>query len=113
MLQAADIVATTVSYGDFVDQILQLFVYNQQVYDILPSHLKMSYSQTISTLPPPIAIMKVYGSNYRSEESKYYMLYYQPDQKEINITIDLTSENHCPLVETLWHLIPTTGTSSK
>ena len=88
-------------------------VRHQQVYDALPSHLKLIYSHKLTEYAPTTAILKVYGSNYRNEEPEYYVLYFYPNQKEINITVDLTSENHCPLVQTLWYLVQAIETSGK
>jgi hypothetical protein len=98
--QTADVVATTVSFSDYQIPSLRFHLRHQQVYGALPSHLKLIYNHTFATDAPTIAVMKVYGPNYYSEEPKYYVLYYYPGQKEINITVDLTSENHCPLVQT-------------
>ena len=52
-----------------------------------------------------MAIMKVYGSNYHRDISQYYLLYIDGGLKNLSITTDLTSENHCPLVQTLWYLL--------
>ena len=45
--------------------------------------------------------MKVYELNDHIEQAKYYILYYQIEQKEIKITVDLTSENDCPLISNI------------
>ena len=47
--------------------------------------------------------LKVYRPNYYSDEPEYYLLYLNPLQKQINITVDLKPENHCPLAHILWH----------
>jgi hypothetical protein len=112
-LKIADVVAMTVSYNDYYIPTLDFNVRHQQVYDTLPSHLKLIYSDKLAADAPTIAVSKVYGLNYHSEEPEYYVLYFQSDQKEINITADLTSENHYPLVQTLWYLIPTNRTTGK
>jgi hypothetical protein len=113
-LTAADAVASTVSYSDYHISSLIFDVRHQKVYGALPSHLKLIYSdKLIATNAPTIAVMKIYGRNYYSEEPIYYVLYYYPDEKEINITTDLTSENHCPFVQTLWPSIQAAETSSK
>jgi hypothetical protein len=99
-LQTTDVIATTVSYNDYHDITLHSIVRHQQVYGTLPQYLKLMYNDKLSTYAPTAAIMKVYGSNYYKEEPKYYVLYfYFPRQREINITIDLTLENHCPFVQ--------------
>ncbi len=112
-LQIADVVATTVSYSDYHIPSLRFNVRHQQVYDTLPSYLKLIYSQKLVTNAPTIAVLKVYGPNYHSEEPGYYVLYYQTGQKTINITVDLTSENYCPLVQMLWHLVEANETTGK
>jgi hypothetical protein len=112
-LQIADVVATTVSYSDYHIPSLRFNVRHQQVYDTLPSYLKLIYSQKLVTNAPTIAVLKVYGPNYHSEEPEYYVLYYQTGQKTINITVDLTSENYCPLVQMLWHLVEVNETTGK
>jgi stress-induced morphogen len=112
-LQRSDVAATTVSFNDYDFQSLRFLLRHQQVYDTLPSDLKLIYSHNLATYAPAIAIMNVYESNYRRKEPEYYILYFYPDQKEINITVDLTSENHCPLVQTLCHLVQTIKTPGK
>ncbi len=104
-LQTADVVAITVSYNDYHIPSLDFVVRHQQVYDALLLHLQLIYSHKLTEYAPDTAVLKVYGSNYRNKEPDYYVLYFYPNQKEINITTDLTSENHCPLVQTLWHLV--------
>jgi hypothetical protein len=104
-LQTNDVVATTVSYSDYDTEILRFNVRHQQVYGALPSNLKLIYSHEIDEYAPTTAILKVYGPNYYREEPNYYVLYFDPDEKGINITVDLTSENHCPFVQTLWYLV--------
>jgi hypothetical protein len=99
-VKTVDVVATTVSYSDYHNKSLRLDIRYQQVYDTLPSYLKLIYSHDLVRHAPIIAVMKAYGPNYHDEEPKYYVLYYYPDQRDINITVDLTSENHCPLVQT-------------
>ncbi len=111
LLQRKDVVATTILYSDYDVQSLLFYVRHQQVYDTLPVRLKLIYNQQLSDYAPDIAILKTYGINYNKEESKYYVLYFDPYEKEINITIDLTSENYCPLVQTLWHLVQKNETS--
>jgi hypothetical protein len=112
-LQTTDVVATTVLYNDYETQSLRFIVRHQQVYSGLLSELKPIHSGKIDIYAPTTAVLKVYGQSYRYEEPKYYLLYFYPLQKEINITVDLTSENYCPPVETLWHLLKTNDTSSK
>jgi hypothetical protein len=112
-LKTSDVVAATVSFSDYQIPSLTFDVRHQQVYGSLPSHLKLIYGYKRGTGAPTTAVMKVYGPNHHNEEPKYYILYYYPDQKEINITLDLTSENHCPFVQTLWSSIQTTETSGK
>jgi hypothetical protein len=112
-IQASNVVAATVLYSDYDDQSLRLIVRHQQVYVGLPSNLKLTYSGELGTYAPTTAVLKVYGSDYRSEEPKYYLLYFYPDQREMNITVDLTSENSCPLVDKLWDLLQTNDTPGK
>ena len=69
--------------------------------------MKLIYDDKLAKNAPTTAVLKVYGQNYVHEEAKYFLLYFYSNEKEINITIDLTFENHCPLVETLWHLVET------
>jgi hypothetical protein len=109
-LQTIDVVATTVSYSNYDDTSLRFNIRHQQVYDGLPSHLKLIYSNKLGENAPATAILKIYGPNYHTEEPGYYVLYFHHGQKMINITVDLTSENYCPLVETLWHLDQTIET---
>ncbi|CAF1418976.1 unnamed protein product [Adineta steineri] len=104
-LQTSDIVAMTIFYSDYDNKSLRFIDRYQQVYSGLFSELKPIYISKLDTYTPTIAVLKVYEKNYRQEEPKYYLLYFYPEQKEINITTDLTLENHCPLVETLWYLI--------
>jgi hypothetical protein len=114
MLQADDIVATTISYNDISDRSSLIFnVRNQQVYRSLPSHVNLIYSHKLSAYPPMTAVLRIYRSNFHNEEPEYYILYFYYPPKKINITVDLTSENHCPLVQTLWHLVQRNGTLSK
>jgi hypothetical protein len=116
MLETTDVVATTVSYNDAVkDASLSLNVRNQHVYRSLPSHLNLIYSHKRNAYPPTTAILRIYRANFHSEEPEYYILYLFDFQiqTKINITVDLTSENHCPLVETLWYLVQQNGTLSK
>jgi stress-induced morphogen len=112
-LHKSDVAATTVSYNDYDFQSLRFILRHQQVYDTLPSDLKLIYSHNFATYAPATAFMKVYESNYRRKEPEYYILYFYHDQKEINITVDLTSENYCPLVQALWHLVQTIKTPGK
>ena len=113
MLQTADVLAVTVSYSDVHPKTFEFVVRRQQVFDTLPSHIQLIYGQRFQPYVPPIAVMKVYGSSYHSEIPKYYILYVSPPRKEINITTDLTLVNHCPLVQTLWHLLSEVQPSSK
>jgi hypothetical protein len=112
-LKASDVVAATVAFSDYQIPSLNLDIRHQQVYDSMPSHLKLIYGYKLGTGAPTTAVMKIYGPNYHNEEPKYYVLYFRPDQKEINITVGLTSENHCPLVQTLWHSVQATEASGK
>ena len=104
-IQINDVVATTVFYCDYNPETLRFIVRHQQVYSGLFSKLKPIYIDKLDRYAPTTAVFKVYERNYNQEESKYYLLYFYPDQKNINITVDLTSENHCSLVETLWDLV--------
>ena len=112
-LQTTDVVATTVSYNNYNVKLLSFIIRHQQVYDTLPSHLRLFYSNTMGAHAPATAVLKIYGPNYHTEEPGYYVLYFHPGQKMINITVDLTSENYCPLVETLWHLVQAIETPGK
>jgi hypothetical protein len=112
-LQTSNVVAATVSYSDYAVPSLRSIVRHQQVYVGLPSDLKLRYSSKLGTYAPTTALLKIYESNYYSEEPKYYLLYFYQNQIEMNIIIDLSSENHCPLVETLWYLVQTTNKSGK
>jgi hypothetical protein len=112
-LQTNEVVATTVSYNDYGMEIWRFNVRHQQVYGALPSYLKLIYSHEIGEYAPTTAILKVYGPNYYREEPNYYVLYFDPGEKQINITVDLTSENHCPFVQTLWYLVQGMETSGK
>jgi hypothetical protein len=98
-LQTADVAATTVSYSDYFVPSLRFDVRHQQVYDTLPSHIKLMYSNKLTAFAPTIAVLKVYGPNYRNEEPRYYVLYFHSFQEDINITVDLASESHCPLIQ--------------
>ncbi len=112
-LQMNHVIATTVSYNDYDKKTLHFNIRHQQVYDALPEHLKLIYSHKWGEYAPTTAILKVYGSNYYREEPNYYVLYFDPGEKKINITIDLTSENHCPFIQTLWYLVEGVQTSGK
>jgi hypothetical protein len=112
-LQTNDIVATTVSYNDYHNKTLSFNVRHQQVYGTLPKHLKLIYSNKFDAHAPTTAILKLYGPNYYRENPNYYVLYFHPRRKKINITIDLTSENNCPLVQTLWYLVQGNDSSGK
>jgi hypothetical protein len=112
-LKLSDVAASTVSYNDYHDKLLSFTVRHQQVYRALPSNLKLIYSHTLAAYAPTIAVLKVYRLNYHNEEPKYHVLYFHALQKQINISVDLTSENHCPLVQTLWHLVQSIETSGK
>ena len=112
-LQTADITAVTISYNDYDIPSLRFIMRHQQVYDELPSHLELIYSHKHLSYAPTTAVLKVYETNYKKQEPEYYVLYFYSHQKEINITVDLTSENHCPLVQTLWHLLQTQEKSGK
>jgi hypothetical protein len=114
ILQADNIVATTISYNDaFNDISLSLNVRHQQVNRGLPSHLNLIYSRKRNAYVPTTAILRIYRTNFHSEEPEYYILYFYHLETKINITVDLTSENHCPLVQTLWHLVQQNGILSK
>jgi hypothetical protein len=113
-LNISNVVAATVLYSDYHNQSLRFDVRHQQVYTgALLSHLRLVYNQKLVRTAPPIGVLKVYTLNYHNEEPQYHVLYYYPYQKDINITVDLTVENHCPLVQMLWHLVETTDTSRK
>jgi hypothetical protein len=113
MLQTADVLAATVLYSYVSDKTLELPVSYQQVFDTLPSRIQLMYDYRSYIDAPSIALMKVYGSNYHSEIPKYYLLYLNTRQREINVTVDLTPENHCCLVETIWPLFFKVQSSSK
>jgi hypothetical protein len=98
--QRSEVAATTVSYSDYHVPSLRFDVRHQQVYDTLPSHIKLIYSNELTAFAPATAVLKIYGPSYRNEEPRYYVLYFHPFQEDINITVDLASENHCPLVQT-------------
>ena len=104
-LKTTDVVATTILYSDYEIPSLRFMVREQQVYSGLPSSFKLIYNDKRASYAPTTAILKAYGANDHYEKPVYYLLYFYPDQKEINITVDLTSENHCLPVETLWNLI--------
>ena len=96
---SSEVIAATVSYNDYHDESLRFVIRHQQVYASLPSHLQLIYRQKLTPGAPIVAIMRTYGPNYLEEEPNYHVLYYYSDQKDINITIDLTSENHCPIIQ--------------
>jgi hypothetical protein len=104
-LQATDIIASTISYSDYDIKSLRFNVRHQQVYGSLPAHSTLTYSNKLSAYALVTALLKVYRLNYHSEEPEYYVLYFNPLRMNINITVDLTSEDHCPLAQTLWHLV--------
>ena len=112
-VQATDVAAITVSFSDYKIPFLHLDLRHQRVHGNLPSHLELMYDDTLGSNAPTLAVMKIYSSNARGTDPEYYVLYFQTDQNEINITIDLTSENHCPLVQTLWYLLQTNTTTDK
>ncbi|CAF3331924.1 unnamed protein product [Rotaria socialis] len=99
-LQTIDILAVTVMYNNYDNESLRFDVRHQQVYDGLPSQLRLINNDKVDPYVPRTAILKVYTSKYRSEEPAYYILYFLPFQENINITVYLTSERHCPLVKT-------------
>lgn len=99
LLQISDIIATTISYSDFHDATLRLNARHQEVYDALPSHLHLTYSQKVNYYAPSMSVLKLYRSNYRDEEPQYYILYFFPFRSKINITVNLTLENYCALIQ--------------
>lgn len=103
--QTFDVAAITVSYNNYDLQTLRFDIQHQQVYNTIPSYIKQMYNYKVGIHAPPIAIMKVYSPNYRNEEPNYYLLYFYRDEKDINITVSLTSENHCPIIEPLGKLV--------
>jgi hypothetical protein len=98
-LQLSDVVATTVSYSDYDQRSFRFLVRHQQVYNTLPSHFQLIYSHKLNKYAPTTAILKVYRTNYHREQPDHYVLYFYPKEKVINIKVDLTSENRCPLVQ--------------
>ena len=113
MVQRDDVRATTVSFSYSIKKTWILPVHYQQVFDTLPSRIQLVYDYHFVPYAPGFALIKVYGSNYHSELTKHYLLYLHIGQKGINITVDLTSENHCPLIQTLWPLLSKVYSSSK
>ena len=111
--QIGNVVAATVFYSDYDLETFRFIIRHQQVYSGLFSELKPIYTGKVDKHAPTTAVLKLYSTNYNQEEPKYYLLYYHPDQKHINITVDLTAENHCSSVEALWHLVPTVDESGK
>ena len=109
-LQTTDVVATTVFYSDYEPSSLRFVERHQQVYASLPSELKLSYNNKVAQNAPRTAVLKVHRQNSFHKEAKYFLLYFYRNEKEISLTIDLTLENHCPLVQTLWHLVEKIGT---
>jgi hypothetical protein len=103
IISSLDAVATTVSFSDYQIPSLRFNVRHQQVHATLTSHFKLIYSQKENTFAPSIALMKVYSTNNRTEQPKYYVLYYYPNEKVIDITVNLTSENYCSAIETFNH----------
>jgi hypothetical protein len=99
LLQTSDIIATTISYNDFYDSLLRLTIRHQQVYNTLPSYFQLKYSHKLISYAPSMSFLKVYRSNYRDEEPQCYILYMIPLQNEINVTVNLTSENYCELIQ--------------
>lgn len=99
-IERSKVVATTISFLDYQIPSLRLDVRYRQVHSILPSHLKLIYSETSNQFAPSIALMKIYSDNYRIEQPRYSLLYYYPNQKRINLTVNLTSENKCFSIET-------------
>jgi hypothetical protein len=99
LLQTNGIIATTISYNDYDEKSLRLIISHQQVYNTLPTHLQLRYTHKLTSYAPTMSALKVYGSNYRDEEPQYYILYFYPLQEKINITVNLTSENYCTLIQ--------------
>jgi len=95
---SADILAITVVYNDYQMPSLRFLPRHQQLYNQLPTSLTLVYSQKTSTYAPAIAFLKAYSSHSLDEESKYYILYYYPNNKTISISVNLTTENYCPLI---------------
>ena len=100
-LKPTDILGTTIVYNDYQIPSLRLTPRHQQVYNQLPTNLRLVYSQKTGTYAPSVAILKVYSSNSLDEEPNYYILYYYPNNKTISITVNLTTETYCPLILSL------------
>jgi hypothetical protein len=112
-VQTDDVIAATVFYSDYEIPSLRFLDRHQKVYAGFPSELKLIYDDKVVKNAPTTAVLKVYGRNFVHDEAKYFVLYFYSNEKEINLTIDLTLENHCPLVETLWYLVETIEKTGK
>ncbi|CAF1394347.1 unnamed protein product [Adineta ricciae] len=108
VLQRSDVVAATVASSDYDIRAVRFNTPLQKVYAGFPSELKLSYEEKVAPNAPIKAVLRVYEKSSVGKEAKYFLLYFQFNPKAINLTIDLTSESHCPPVETLWHLIENT-----
>jgi hypothetical protein len=93
----------TVQYYDIADrQTLDLVIRHQAVYEDIS--LVVSLYHDLSTAPF-LGIIKLYETTSESQLSAYHILYIQENVTSINISCQLSNENRCPDVRTLWHLI--------
>ena len=106
---ASTVAATTISYADTMRLELGLAIRHQQLYHYLPSHVTLIYNQRTLPFAPVRGILKLYKNSYPDIELDYYILYHTGEKITLNVTVDLTAENHCPLVDTFWHLLNTSG----
>lgn len=97
------ILASTVQYYDIENmQTLKLVIRYQAVYDSISSSISLYHDQSTA---PFLAVIKLYETVSESKAPAYFILYIQQDVVSINMTSQLSNENHCPNVRTLWHLI--------
>ncbi|CAF5034635.1 unnamed protein product, partial [Rotaria magnacalcarata] len=98
LLRPMNISALTIAFNNYNPKTFAFLMQHQQVHRNLPLQIQLAYSRKLITAPT-IGLLKVYGQNYEREEPKYFVLYFAVGRKDVNITVDLTSENYCPLIE--------------
>ncbi|CAF4638143.1 unnamed protein product [Rotaria socialis] len=98
LLIPMNINALTIAFNNYHPKTFAFLMQHQQVHRNLPLQIQLAYSRKLITAPT-IGLLKVYGQNCEREEPKYFVLYFAVGRKDVNITVDLTSENYCPLIE--------------
>ena len=96
-----DILAVSIQYYHVQLGLIDLHLHEQQVYIGQPYETQMQYERDNA---PSVILAKSYTKRHQLEGSRFHLIYSQQNSAAlINMSTQLTSENECAHIRTLFH----------